>query len=136
MSKQNIEVVNRLIDQVINQGNFDVIQEVVDEQYSYQAGEISFVGKEPLEHLLRAYRDAFPDIKITVLEQLASGDTVVTRGRMSGTQLGSFNELPANGREIDVDVVIFSQINNGKIVKEFEIIDELNMLRQLDVGSL
>ncbi len=136
MSKKNIETVNRLIDEVINQGDFNVIQEVVDEQYSYRAGETSFVGKEPLEHLLRAYKNAFPDINITVLEQFASGDKVVTRGRMSGTQLGSFNELPASGKAIDVDVVIFSQIDNGKIVKEFEIIDELNMLRQLDVSSL
>lgn len=136
MSKQNIEAVNRLINEVINQGQFNVIQEVVDEQYSYQAGEISLAGKEPLEHLLRAYRTAFPDLQITVLEQLASGDQVATRGRLRGTQLGNFNELPASGKAVDVDVVIFSQINNGKIVKEFEIIDELSMLRQLGVDGL
>lgn len=80
MSKQNIEAVNRLIDEVVNQGQFNVIQEVVDEQYSYQAGEISLVGKVPLEHLLRAYRTAFPDLHITGLEQFASEDQVVTRG--------------------------------------------------------
>lgn len=135
MSKQNIEAVNRLINEVINQGQFNVIQEVVDEQYSYQAGEILLSGKAPLEHLLRAYRTAFPDLQITVLEQLASGDQVATRGRLTGTQLGNFNELPASGKAIDVDVVIFSQINNGKIVKEFEIIDELTMLRQLGIDG-
>lgn len=136
MSKQNIEAVNRLINEVINQGQFNVIQEVVDEQYSYQAGEILLSGKAPLEHLLRTYRTAFPDLQITVLEQLASGDQVATRGRLTGTQLGNFNELPASGKSIDVDVVIFSQINNGKIVKEFEIIDELSMLRQLGIESV
>ena len=136
MSKQNIEAVNRLINEVINQGKFHVIQEVVDEQYTYHAGEISLAGKESLEHLLRGYRTAFPDLQITVQEQLASENQVATRGRLRGTQLGNFNELPASGKVIDVDVVIFSQINNGKIVKEFEIIDELSMLRQLNVEGV
>lgn len=135
MNKQSIEAVNRLINEVINQGKFHVIEEVVDEQYSYQAGEVSLVGKPSLEHLLRGYRSAFPDLHITVLEQLATGDRVVTRGRLGGTQLGDFNELPASGKAVDVDVVIFSQVNNGKIVEEFEIIDELSMLHQLGING-
>lgn len=133
MSRQNIAVVNRLIGEVINQGKFDVIHEVIDEQYSYHAGEISLVGKESLEHLLRSYRNAFPDICISVSEQLAEANTVVTRGRLKGTQLGNFNDLPASGKAIDVDVVILSKIDGDKIVSEFEIIDELTMLRQLGV---
>lgn len=136
MSEQNIAVVNRLIGEVINQGKFEVIHEVIDEKYSYHAGEMSLVGKESLEHLLRSYRKAFPDICINVLEQFAVANTVVTRGRLKGTQLGNFNELPVSGKAIDVDVVIISKIDGDKIASEFEIIDELTMLRQLGVDGV
>ena len=54
------------------------------------------MGKESLEHLLRAYRDAFPNIRITVLGHLASGDTVVTRGRMNGADLFDARLFPSS----------------------------------------
>lgn len=136
MSDRNSAVVNRLINEVINEGKYQVIQEVVDEHYFYQAGEISLEGKESLEHLLRGYRTAFPDLKITVSEQLVSGEKVVTRGRLKGTHLGNFNELPASGNVVDVDLIIMSQIKGGKIIKEFEMIDEISMLRQLGVDGI
>ncbi|MFC3093465.1 ester cyclase [Alteromonas sediminis] len=134
MKSLNVDIVNRLINDVINQGNYHIIKDIVDNDYVYQAGEISFVGRDALEDLLRTYKATFPDLHISVIEQISTEDRVVTRGRLTGTQMGSYLDIPASGKQVNVDVAIFSSIRNGKIAKEFEIIDELTMCRQLGVN--
>ena len=56
---------------------------------------------------------------------------MVTRGCLNGTQLGPFQDLPASGRRITIDVIIISTVVDGRIFEEFEILDELAMLQQL-----
>jgi predicted ester cyclase len=80
------------------------------------------------------YRKAFPDLKLTIEEQIAEGNKVVTRMSGSGTHRGElFGTAPTGKRASGVRCVFVTRIANGKVVEDTVVYDTLGMLRQLGV---
>jgi predicted ester cyclase len=77
------------------------------------------------------YLRAYPDAHITVEEQLAEGDRVVTRWTGHGTQTGEFMEMPPSGKKVAVLGVQIDRFSGGKIVESWVLFDQLGMLQQL-----
>ena len=90
-------------------------------------------GLDQLLEFVAAYRRAFPDAHSSVEDQIAEGDKVVTRWRARGTHRGDFGEMPATGREIDVNGITIERIADGRIAEVWVVRDWLGLLRQLGV---
>lgn len=128
---QNQNPVSQFITEVINHGDTHHFNQLIAADYHFQSGAIELHGRQALKDLLAAYRQAFPDITIHIDDQVQNDQRIVTRGRLTGTHCGEFNGLPATNREVCVDLVLISTIEHGAISKEFELLDELRLLRQL-----
>ena len=132
MSERNKELVRRLIEQAVNQGNLTVADELIATDYVYHeanAGEKR--GRDGFRHLVITYRTAFPNMRLTVKQQIAEGDWVATRWEATGTNRGKlFGALPTN-KPVTVEGIVFSRIAGGQIAEEFECYDALGMMRQL-----
>jgi predicted ester cyclase len=76
-------------------------------------------------------RAGFPDLHFTVEDQIAEGDTVVTRWTARGTHRGKFQDIPATGREIRLAGTDIDRIIGGKVVECWAHVDELGLMRQL-----
>jgi steroid delta-isomerase-like uncharacterized protein len=132
MSETNKALIRRLFEEAVNKGNFNVVDESLSTDYVYRepvVGERR--GRAGSRELITMYRNAFPDIKITIDEQIAEGDTVVTRWTGIGTHRGELFGVPPTGKTIRVQGVLVSRIVNGKVVEENEMYDALGMLQQL-----
>jgi steroid delta-isomerase-like uncharacterized protein len=132
MSTPNKALIRRVIDEAVNKGNLAVIDELVAGSYVYReptAGEVR--GPSGLKNLLTKYREAFPDLRMTIEEQIAEGDVVVTRWTGRGTQRGELMGVSPTGRQVTITGVMITRISNGKIVEEWENYDALGMMRQL-----
>jgi predicted ester cyclase len=83
----NKTIVRRLVDEVLNRGQL----EVADELYApgLASGAKRWIG---------AFRAAFPDVHMEIVELIAEDDTVVGRFRCSGTHLGRWRGHPPTGR--------------------------------------
>ncbi len=79
------------------------------------------------------FRQAFPDASFTVEDLVAEGDRVAARLTMRGTHQGTFNGIPATGREVVVTGMSIERIVNGRIVEGWNENDALGMLIQLGV---
>jgi predicted ester cyclase len=55
-------------------------------------------GIEGLLYAVNAYREGFPDLRITVDKVVSDGDCVVGYGLISGTNTGSFFGMPPSGK--------------------------------------
>jgi hypothetical protein len=69
MSEANKSLVRRWIEEAINKGNLSVVDEIVANDYVYREpmlGERR--GKQAAQELVTMYRNAFPDIKLTIDE--------------------------------------------------------------------
>jgi len=136
MSETNEKVIRRFIDEVINNGDFSVLDQLVQPNYVYRSPDQQLDGPEALEELLAAYRTAFPDMSVRIDDLVNGGDKVVISITLTGTHEGDLMGISPTGRPVNIGGMILSRFQDGKIVEEYEILDMLAMFQQLGVVSL
>ena len=95
-------------------------------------------GPEQLAAVARSFWEALPDGKIISENEVASGDTVVTEGTLSGTHTGTFRspqgDIPASGNRVALRYASVKVIRDGKVALEHLYFDQLEFLQQ--IGAL
>ena len=132
MSTDNKAVVRRSIEEAVNTGNLAVIDEITAPGYVYHeptAGDVK--GADGLRRMIAMYRTAFPDLQMTIEDQVAEGDVVVTRWTARGTHKGELMGVAPSGKQVVVAGIVIARFANGKIVEEWENYDALGMMRQI-----
>lgn len=86
-----------------------------------------------MRHCISGYRNAFPDLRVTVEEQVAHGNTVVTRWTTTGTHRGDLWGVPPTGKSFTITGVTIDRFVEGKIAESKESWDALGMLQQLGI---
>jgi len=74
---------------------------------------------------------AFPDLKYTFLDLIAVNDKVVARYQFTGTNTGSFMNMPPSGKRISVEGIGIFRVAQGKIVEAWFASDELGFMKQI-----
>ncbi|MGB0371360.1 MAG: ester cyclase [Opitutales bacterium] len=131
----NAQIVQRFIEDVLNQGQISTISEIAHPQYRYTSPTEQMNGPEELGAFVAALRAAFPDLKVEILDQLDSGESVCTRIRFTGTHQGDFLGMNPSYKSVDVEGCIISKFQDARIHEEWEILDQLTMLKQLGVAA-
>jgi steroid delta-isomerase-like uncharacterized protein len=136
--QENKALVRRWFDEVISQGNMDTLDAICAEchpQFTVIKGVMDPApqGMEGLRGLIRLFRAAIPDLRAAIEQQVAEGDLVVTRLRMSGTQQGELFGVPPTGRHFDVAGMSMWEVKGGKLIQEWVNWDGLGMMQQLGV---
>jgi len=133
MSEQNKMLVRRAFEEVYNQGKLEVIDDLVASNIIVFAGPGEIRGADGLRQYVAALRTAFPDLHMTIDEQIAEGDTVVTRWTAHGTHLGPFQGIPPTGKRGSMTGIDIDRFVDGKTVECWTNADELGLLQQLGV---
>jgi steroid delta-isomerase-like uncharacterized protein len=136
MSEQNKALARRAIEEVWNQGKLTVIDELTAPNATFHDPNVpggKFTGPEGAKQFVQIYRTAFPDVHITINDQIAEGDKVVTRWTGTGTQKGEFMGIKPTNKYSTVTGVLFDRYQNGKLVESWANYDMFGMLQQLGV---
>ena len=135
-TEDNKAVIRRFFMEAFGKGNLAVLDEIIDPN-QVSAGPSALPGMpsgpEGNKMLITAYRNAFPDLHFTIDEQIAEGNTVVTRWAAHGTHNGELAGVPATGKQATVVGMGVDRIENGKIVESWGLFDQFGMLQQLGV---
>ncbi|MBO4252455.1 ester cyclase [Streptomyces griseorubiginosus] len=75
--------------------------------------------------------NGFPDLEVTIEEQLADDDKVVTRLTWRGTHTGEYSGLPPTGRRVAVQALTVFHFRDGKVFQNWTVIDHFELFRQL-----
>lgn len=132
--KENIAVLERFVEEVINRGRLEAADELVEENFvelDPLPGQRQ--GREGLKDVIGMMRAAFPDIHWVVEETIASGDKVVSRFKWSGTQRGDFLGIPATGRKVVVPGVVIDRLSGGRMADSRILMDTFGLMQQLGV---
>ena len=89
------------------------------------------IPKAALLEMLSAYYTAFPDMRHEVLEMLPSGNSVTVRLTVRATHQGTYEDIPATGREVAVDAIHILRLSSGRIAEWWAAEDDLGLLRQI-----
>ena len=134
MSEANKALIRQIFEEAVNKGNLNVLDESLSPDYVYREPTVGERhGIAGSREVITMYHKAFPDLKLTIDEQIAEADMVVTRWTGTGTHRGDLFGIPPTGRTVRVQGVLATRIANGKVVEGNELYDGLGMLRQLGV---
>ena len=106
--------------------------EILDELYS--PAFINHINGENLDAAKQGIigvRAAFSDLHLTLDDQIAAGDKLVSRWTARGVHSGVFLGVPATGKHVEVNGIGISRFENGKIVEAWSLADFLGLLRQM-----
>lgn len=131
MSARNKEHVRRVIEEVYNGGNLDLVDQVAASDLVIHAPSQEIRGREGAKQFVATLRTAFPDLHFTIEHQVAEGDIVMTNWTARGTHAGAFKNLPPTGREIRLTGADIDRVVEGKVVECWSHLDELGLMRQL-----
>jgi len=92
------------------------------------------LGLDGFKQMLAGLLAAFPDLNVTVEDQIVAGDKVATRWVAVGTHTGAFGSVPATGRQMRIDGLILDRVVDGKVVERWEQWDQMGMLQQLGLA--
>ena len=128
----NIGIMQRFMDEVLNQGRLDAADELVREDFielDPLPGQRQ--GREGLKEVIAMMRSAFPDMHWVAEEVIAADEKVVTRFKWSGTHRGDFLGIPATGRKVVVPGVVIDRLEAGKMADSRILMDTLGLMQQL-----
>jgi len=131
-TEENKAIVRRVFGEIWNQGNLDVVDEVLATNYIFHDPVSSGVrGPESYKQYVTMYSTTFPDIQFTVEEMVAEGDKVTTRwtarGTYQGYLMGIAPTLTKQGTLTGISIV---RIAGGKIVEDWSNWDTMSLMQQ------
>lgn len=131
MSERNKAQVRRVIEEVYNRGDLALVDELAAGGMVIHAATGDIVGREAVKRYVAALRTGFPDLHVTIEEQIAEGDRVVTRWTARGTHDGVFQGLAPTGRPACVTGTDIDRMADGRAVECWMQMDELGLMQQL-----
>jgi steroid delta-isomerase-like uncharacterized protein len=134
MSKENKALVRQMVEQVWQAGNTDAIDEflaadVVD--HSVPPGMPP--GRKGSKAWAAMMTSAMTGSEITIEDEIAEGDLVVTRWSSQATHTGDLMGIPATGKRVSITGISINRILDGKIVESWGEADMMGMMQQLGV---
>lgn len=134
MSEENKAIARRIYEEFWNEGNVATLVEVYAEDgVNHGLPPGMPPGIEGTKAYLGMFRSAFPDTQMTIEDQIAEGDTVVTRWTATGTHTGELMGIPATGKQVTVTGIDVNRFAGGQIVEAWGQFDQMGLMQQLGV---
>jgi steroid delta-isomerase-like uncharacterized protein len=135
MSADTKAISRRFLEEAFNSGKLDVVDELVAPEFVNHDAALPepTVGIEAAKASINGYREAFPDLRLTVEQQLAEGELVTTRWSARGTHQGELMGMAATGKQAIVTGITIDRIVDGRLVESWTNWDTLGLMQQLGV---
>lgn len=126
----------RLYMDVFGAGCVDAADEIMAARcVSHGPGTSPVVGTEPIKAQANRLRNAVPDLRVDLEDQLAEGDRVASRWNGSGTNTGPLQtptgSVPPTGRHVSFSEIRIDRFEQGRIVESWFLPDRLTLWQQL-----
>jgi predicted ester cyclase len=90
-------------------------------------------GPEGFKPFYRAFRAAFPNIRVEITHAVSEGELAVVRCRVTGANTGPLMAVPATNRSVDFTGMTMARVVDGRIVEGWNEFNFLEMYQQLGV---
>jgi len=118
-------LLRRLIEEVINQGRLGVIDELFSPQLA-----------AAVRHGHTAFRAAFSDWRMELIDVIAEGDQVAGRFTCSGTHTGPWRGAEPTGRRFEqVDEIAILRIRDNRFIDYWVLEDNAARMQQLGITA-
>jgi steroid delta-isomerase-like uncharacterized protein len=134
MGIERYEELGRSVYEAFNKGDEAAIDELFSDRFVEHA-DLPPGGtpdRDGVKAWLRMMRAGFPDLNFEMLDMIAIDGKACARARMTGTNTGEMQGMPATGKAIDVEAIDLVRIDdNDLMVEHWGAFEEGKMMRQL-----
>ena len=88
-------------------------------------------GLEAWRQFSGPFAEAFPDLRLTVQDIVAEGDTVAARVDFHGTHRGEFQGIPPTDKQVAFTSIEINRVVGGKVEEHWVELDLLGLMQQL-----
>src|ERR671921_272666 len=121
--------------EIVTEGSLDTLEDALGEVYAedivMHEPDEDVRGIEGLKQFVSMIRSALPDLRITLEDDIAEGEKVVSRWRAQGTHQGELMGIAPTGNQVAITGITIHRIEDGKIVEEWENWDALGLMQHI-----
>ena len=133
--EQNKAIARRFIQELFNEGKVDEAKNFVTPDIIYHGLE-ELRGLEDFKKWIIEDRKTFPDLEVTIVEDMAEGNNVAVRWTLKATHEGDFAGLPASHKKFEAHGAEIFHFENSKIKEAWTIFDALAPALRLGVVEM
>jgi steroid delta-isomerase-like uncharacterized protein len=133
--EQNKAIARRFIQELFNEGKVDEAKNFVTPDIIYHGLE-ELRGLEDFKKWIIEDRKTFPDLEVTIVEDMAEGNKVAVRWTLKATHEGDFAGLPASHKKFEAHGAEIFHFENNKIKEAWTIFDALAPALRLGVVEM
>ncbi len=116
--EENKRLVRRYIEEVVNTGDVEHLAEFIAPEYTEVYNNVRHaVGLDGARQHILGSRRTYEDLHLTIEQQIAEGDWVVTRATARGTHRGGWLGTKPTGKTVEITVVNIDKVIDGRIVE-------------------
>ena len=132
MLEENKALSRRFIEGYV-QGDSDIVDELLAPDFVFYdpSSATGAVPAEDMKASIEWIHSAFPDAQVTIEDQVAEGDKVVSRYTVSGTHRGEIMGAAPTGKLVTHTGHQTDRIEGGKIVESWTNWDSLGLLQEI-----
>jgi predicted ester cyclase len=132
LQMDNKAVVIRFNKEFLEQGNMDVLKELVaDDFINHTAASTVPNNVDGLKEYVSMLHTGFSNFNIEIHEQVAENDIVATRKTIHATHTGTIMGKTATGKRVAINVMDFVQLRDGKYLGHWGRNDVMQVIQQL-----
>ena len=132
---KNKVLADRVWEEIWHRGELGRIDELFAPDFVRHDPGRELHGPEENRQFIEGLRTAFPDLHVTIDDQIAEGDKVCVRYRFEGTHRGAFLGIAPTSKRIAYSGILIYRVLNDKIAEQWTEFDLLGFLKQLGAFS-
>ena len=134
MSDANKATLRRFLDEAFGKGNLVAVDELIADTFVDHSPPPHISGdKAGTKQIVKLFRSAFPNLRLTVEDMIAEGDKISVRVVTRGTHKGELMGIAPTGRSVTINEQHIVRFANGKMTEHWGVEDNLGMMQQLGV---
>jgi predicted ester cyclase len=119
----NKSLVRRYYEEILNGRQIQVVDDLIDPGFVNYLSDGNRIDLEIYKQALRTTLSVLLDLHVTIEDQIAEGDKVVTRLKATGTPQTDYAGIKPTGKPITVTAIHIHRVQNGKLMELWEAIN-------------
>ena len=122
LQERNKLTVTRFNKEFIERGNLQAFEEIVAADFVNRSAATLNIpaGRDGIkDYIIDVLHVALREVNVEIFDQIAEGDTVVTRKAISGIQVGMFLNKPATNERIIMHLIDIVKLKDGKYTEHW-----------------
>jgi predicted ester cyclase len=131
LEEKNKDLIKSFVEEVFNKQNLAAIDKYHAANLTNGSGKTSESFKKSLTTLF----SGFPDLHVNIEHLLAENNLVLVFLNFTGTHKGQFEGMSPTNNPVKIRSANLYRIERGKIVEHWDVVDQLDLLKQTNMIS-